>query len=156
MSSTDPRVAYFTMEIGLHAAVPTYAGGLGVLSGDTLRSAADLSMPLVGVSLLHRRGYFRQRLDEHGQQYEEPADWSPESYLEEMPERVAIELEGRPISLRAWRYIVRGVGGHEVPLYLLDTELPENDPEDRAIAGELYGGDQRDRLRQESVLGLGG
>ncbi len=144
------------MEVGLEAAMPTYAGGLGVLSGDTLRSAADLSVPLVGVTLLHRRGYFRQRLDEQGQQSEEPADWSPETYLLELPARVTIELEGRDVSLRAWRYMVRGIDGHEVPLYLLDTMLPENDPEDQAIAGELYGGDQRTRLRQEAVLGLGG
>lgn len=156
ITTLQPSVAYFSMEVGLEAAMPTYAGGLGVLSGDTLRSAADLSLPVVGVTLLHRRGYFHQRLDEQGQQSEEPVDWPPETYLQELSERVTIEVEGRHISLRAWRYIVQGIDGHQVPLYLLDTMLPENDPEDQTIAGELYGGDQRTRLRQEAVLGLGG
>lgn len=154
--SANGTVAYFSMEIALEGGIPTYAGGLGVLAGDMLRAAADLHLPLVGISLLHRHGYFRQRLDEHGHQHEEPAGWPPEDRLTEMPQRAAIEVEGRLVELRAWRYLVRGAGSGEVPVYLLDAMLPENDPADRGLTDDLYGGDQRHRLRQEAVLGLGG
>ena len=96
-------IAYFSMEIGVRAEMPTYAGGLGVLAGDTLRSAADLGVPLVGVTLLHRKGYFRQRLESRGRQSEDSADWSVDTFLTERPERVAVTLEsqgfeGRPVA----------------------------------------------------------
>lgn len=148
-------IAYFSMEIGLQSGIPTYAGGLGVLAGDTLRAAADLGVPMVGITLVYRKGYFRQRLDESGRQHEEPETWSPEERLEETGARATIEIEGRPVEIRAWRYRVRGETG-EVPVYLVDTDLPGNPSEARAITDRLYGGDARDRLRQEAVLGLGG
>ncbi|MDX1622893.1 MAG: alpha-glucan family phosphorylase [Gemmatimonadota bacterium] len=148
-------IAYFSMEIGLESAIPTYAGGLGVLAGDTVRAAADLGVPMAAITLAHREGYFRQSLDESGHQREEPATWSPEERLEEAGARATIEVGGRPVAIRAWRYPVRGEAG-EVPVYLLDTDLPENADEDRAITDRLYGGDLRDRLRQEAVLGIGG
>src|SRR5262245_16000269 len=94
-ASTAPTVAYFSMEIGLESDLPTYSGGLGVLAGDTLRGAADLGVPMVGVSLVHRKGYFRQRLDARGNQSESAAAWAPESRLEPMPQRVAVPIEGR-------------------------------------------------------------
>jgi starch phosphorylase len=144
------------MEIALEQALPTYSGGLGVLAGDTLRSAADLGLPVVGVTLAHRRGYFRQHLDSHGNQSESPAEWFPEHSLPEAPARVTVEIEGRPVQIRAWRYTVRGVSHHEVPVYLLDTNLPENSEADRALTDTLYGGDPRYRLCQEVVLGMGG
>jgi starch phosphorylase len=149
-------VAYFSMEICLEEVIPTYSGGLGILSGDTLRSAADLGAPVVGVSLVHREGYFRQRIDEQGNQIEEPARWQPEEMLEPVDARTSVVIEGRTVHLRAWRYVVRGVSGHQVPVYLLDTQLPENSDYDRTLTDKLYGGDGRYRLCQEVVLGMGG
>ncbi|MGQ0713939.1 MAG: alpha-glucan family phosphorylase [Gemmatimonadaceae bacterium] len=156
MPAVTPRIAYFSMEIALEQALPTYSGGLGVLAGDTLRSAADLSLPVVGVTLAHRRGYFRQHLDAHGNQSESPAEWFPENSLPEALARVTVEVEGRQVHVRAWRYTIRGASHHEVPVYLLDTNLPENDEQDRALTDTLYGGDPRYRLSQEVVLGMGG
>jgi len=149
-------IAYFSMEIGLESTVPTYAGGLGVLAGDTLRAAADLSAPMAAVTLVHRKGYFRQSLDDAGAQSAEPDGWSPEERLEEVDARATVELDGRQIRVRAWRWRVRGRLDGEIPVYLLDTDLPDNTPEDRAITDHLYDADVRTRLRQEAVLGLGG
>jgi len=151
-----PTVAYFSMEIGVDPALPTYAGGLGVLSGDSLRAAADLGLPMMGMTLLHRKGYFRQHLDLQGNQTEEPAAWRPEAVLEPVAPRIRVELEGRSVLVRAWRYLVHGVRGHVIPVFFLDTDLEENSPGDRALTDYLYGGDQRYRLCQEVVLGVGG
>jgi starch phosphorylase len=144
------------MEIALEAGLPTYGGGLGVLAGDTIRSAADLKVPMVAVTLLHRKGYFYQRLDASGWQTEEPAEWVAQDFLEEMPPRVAVKLEGRPVQIRAWKYEVKGIGGATVPVYLLDCDLPENTEWDRKLTHYLYGGDSWYRLCQETVLGIGG
>jgi len=152
----EPLVACFSMEIGLEPSIPTYSGGLGVLAGDTIRSAADLEVPMLAVTLLHRSGYFYQRINDGGLQHEEPVSWSVDDFLERQDARVAIEVRGRPLSIACWRYRVRGVGGFEVPVYLLDTDLPENDPADRQLTDVLYGGDAEYRLCQEAVLGLGG
>jgi glycogen phosphorylase len=153
---TNQTVAYFSMEICLEQAIPTYSGGLGVLSGDTLRSAADLGAPVVGVSLVHRKGYFKQHIDEKGNQTEAPESWKPEEMLEPVDARASVVIEGRTVHLRAWRYVIRGVTGHQVPVYLLDTQLPENEEFDRTLTDELYGGDGHYRLCQEVVLGMGG
>jgi starch phosphorylase len=150
------RVAYFSMEIALESGIPTYSGGLGVLAGDTLRSAADLATPMVGVTLVHRRGYFRQRLDARGNQFEEDAQWKPEGLLEENGARASVEIEGRAVHLRAWKYSIRGISGHEVPVYLLDSDLAENTPWDRTLTDHLYGGDVHYRFCQEALLGIGG
>lgn len=155
-SPEEYRIAYFSMEVGLESAMPSYSGGLGVLAGDALRAAADLGLPLLAVTLLHRKGYFRQRLDDAGRQDEAPAEWSPEQFLEPLAPRAAIRMEGREVQIRAWRYTVRGVSGDPVPVYFLDTDLPENDAADRTITDILYGGDSVYRLRQELVLGMGG
>src|SRR5690242_11801614 len=96
-------VAYFSMEIGLESAIPTYSGGLGVLAGDTLRAAADFGLPLVGVTLLHRKGYFHQHLDDRGNQSESPVSWAPEELLEPLAPRASVTVEGRPVQMRAWR-----------------------------------------------------
>ncbi|MEX2153647.1 MAG: alpha-glucan family phosphorylase [Gemmatimonadaceae bacterium] len=149
-------IAYFSMEICLDKAIPTYSGGLGVLAGDTLRSAADLKLPMIGVTLLHRKGYFRQRIDAVGNQSEEPVEWRPEEALSELPERATVTIEGREVRVRAWRYSVIGATGHEVPVLLLDTALPENSEWDRTLTDSLYGGDAHYRLCQEIVLGMGG
>ncbi len=149
-------IAYFSMEVGLDAAMPTYSGGLGVLAGDTLRAAADLGLPMVGVTLLHRKGYFRQHLDAQGNQSESHRNWSPEELLEPLRPRVRVVIEDREVWVRAWRYVVRGASGHTVPVYFLDTDLPRNSPWDKTLTDHLYGGDDRYRLCQEMVLGLGG
>ncbi|HXJ10955.1 MAG TPA: alpha-glucan family phosphorylase [Candidatus Limnocylindrales bacterium] len=149
-------VAYFSMEIALENQIPTYSGGLGVLAGDTIRAAADIRLPMVAVSLLYRKGYFRQHLSEEGAQTEEAVEWEVEKYLQEEEPRVSVTLEGRKVELRAWRYTVRGVRGYEVPVYLLDADLPSNDQRDRDLTGQLYGGDPYYRLSQEVILGIGG
>ena len=153
---TERTVGYFSMEIALEAGLPTYSGGLGVLAGDTIRSAADLKVPMVAVTLLHRKGYFCQHLDASGWQTEEPAEWVVQDFLEEMPPRVTVKLEGRPVQIRAWKYEVKGIGGATVPVYLLDCDLPENTEWDRKLTHYLYGGDSWYRLCQETVLGIGG
>jgi len=144
------------MEIALEPSMPTYAGGLGVLAGDTLRSAADLGVPIAAVTLLHRKGYFRQRLDEDGNQREEPVLWEPEKVLEPTKSVVSLSMERRTVKVRAWRYLIRGISGHVIPVYLLDTRLPENSAWDQTLTDSLYGGDQRYRLCQEVILGMGG
>lgn len=149
-------VAYFSMEIGLDVGMPTYSGGLGVLAGDTIRAAADLKVPMVAVTLLYRKGYFHQRLDATGWQREEPAEWVVGDFLEEMPQRASVTVEGRTVCLRPWRYEVSGVGGFKVAVYFLDADLPENSEWDRTLTHFLYGGDQHYRLCQEVVLGVGG
>jgi starch phosphorylase len=152
----DRSIAYFSMEIALEPGMPTYSGGLGVLAGDTIRAAADLKLPLVAVCLLHRQGYFYQRLDAQGNQMEEPVQWAVNDFLTEMPERAVVSIEGRELQLRAWRYEVQGVGGAVVPVYFLDTDLPENSDWDRRLTDHLYGGDDWYRLCQEVILGIGG
>jgi glycogen phosphorylase len=150
------RIAYFSMEIALSPALPTYSGGLGMLAGDTLRSAADTSAPMVAVSLVHRRGYFRQHLDAVGQQTESDVPWSPETTLPSAKKTVTVAMEGREVAICAWRFDVVGVEGHVIPVFLLDTDLDGNDPYDRHLTDHLYGGDTYYRLCQETVLGLGG
>jgi glycogen phosphorylase len=151
-----PRIAYFSMEIALEPDIPTYSGGLGILAGDTLRSAADLGTPVVAVTLAYRKGYFRQILDPAGNQFEQPQDWEPQNQLTAVGPRVNVEIEGRSVVVRAWKYTITGITGETVPVYLLDTDLPENGEYDRTLTDSLYGGDQRYRLAQEIVLGLGG
>lgn len=155
-ADADVRIVYFSMEVGLRSDIPTYSGGLGVLAGDTLRSAADLGLPYAAVSLVHRQGYFRQSLGPDGVQAEAPQPWDPASELREVPVRVGVRVEGRDVTVRAWEIRVRGVTGHEIPVYLLDTDVEGNTPEDRGLTHYLYGGDRRYRLAQETVLGLGG
>ena len=149
-------IAYFSMEIALEAAMPTYSGGLGILAGDTIRAAADRQVPMVGITLLHRKGYFYQKLDATGWQTEEPVEWVVEDFLEEMPAHTAVTLEGRQVEIRAWKYEVAGQDGARIPVFLLDTDLPENSDWDRTLTHYLYGGDLWFRLCQEVVLGIGG
>ncbi|MDM7916385.1 MAG: alpha-glucan family phosphorylase [Candidatus Eisenbacteria bacterium] len=155
--ATGMQVAYFCAEFGMHESLPIYSGGLGVLAGDHLKSASDLGLPLAAVGLLYRRGYFRQYLSRDGWQQElhpvydfERLPLSQET-SEGRPRRFSIEIAGRAVLVQIWRAQVG-----RVPLYLLDTDLPENNPEDRSITDELYGGDLRHRIRQEILLGMGG
>ena len=149
-------IAYFSMEIALSPDLPTYSGGLGMLAGDTLRSAADTAAPIVAISLAHRRGYFRQHLDPNGQQTESDVPWSPETTLPAAGKTIDILMNGRNVKISAWRFDVVGVTGHIIPVFLLDTDIEGNDPWDRRITDHLYGGDSFYRLCQETVLGLGG
>ena len=152
----ESLVAYFTMEIALDSGMPTYSGGLGVLAGDTVRSAAELKVPMVAVTLLHRKGYFRQKIDASGWQHEEPCDWDIGRHLEEQSLRVSVTIEGRTVAVRAWKHEVRAPGGFSVPVFFLDTDLPENAAYDRTLTHYLYGGDSCYRICQEVVLGIGG
>lgn len=152
----DRSIAYFSMEIAVDPAIPTYAGGLGVLAGDTLRAAADAELPLVAITLVHRKGYLRQRLDQSGWQHSDPDDWAVETLLAEMPARVCVQLEDRVVALRAWRHEITGVTGGKVPVFFLDADLPENSTWDRTLTHFLYGGDAYYRLCQEVILGIGG
>ena len=155
-NSIKRLVAYFSMEIALENAMPSYSGGLGVLAGDTIRAAADVRLPMVAVSLLYRKGYFTQRLAEDGSQTEEPVEWRVEDFLTEEPARASVSIENRRVELRCWRYSAKGVRGFEVPIYFLDADLPSNADADRNLTGALYGGDSYYRLCQEVVLGIGG
>ena len=149
-------IAYLSMDVAVNSDIPTYSGGLGVLAGDMLRSAADLRIPMVAVTLLHRKGYFVQRLDSLGNQIESPAKWSPEGCLQRLKEKVPVLIEGRTVQIGAWQYNFTGVTGHVVPLIFLDADLEENDASDRSLTDYLYGGDERYRLCQETILGMGG
>ncbi len=152
----EPKIAYFSMEIGLRDDIPTYSGGLGVLAGDTIKSSADLNIPLVGVTLVSRKGYFRQELDENGHQRELPATWDPSTLLKNVGEKVSVTIEGREVHIQAWVYFVESPRGGTVPVLFLDTDLPENSDEDRALTDYLYGGDDLYRIKQELILGIGG
>src|SRR2546423_672737 len=156
VNSVKRLVAYFSMEIALENAMPSYSGGLGVLAGDTIRAAADLRLPMVAISLLYRKGYFTQRLADDGSQTEEPVEWRMEDFLQEEPARASLPLENRRVELRCWKYDVKGVRGFEVPVYFLDADLPSNAESDRNLTGSLYGGDAYYRLCQEVLLGVGG
>lgn len=159
LGAQDPasrRIAYFSMEVGLESRLPTYSGGLGILAGDTLKSFADLGLPVVGVSLLYSKGYFNQKLDEKGNQSEEAVSWSRDEFVRPLPATVSVPIEGRSVIVQAWMYPVRGVKGHVLPLVLLDTSLEANSPRDRDLTASLYGGDERYRLSQEIILGIGG
>jgi starch phosphorylase len=144
------------MEVGIDPEIPTYSGGLGIVAGDTLRAAADLGLRAAGVTLLHRKGYFRQYLDASGNQSEGETLWTPERFLEKLPLMVQVTVAGRQVQVQAWRYMVRGAFGHAIPVYFLDTALPQNTPWDRCLTDHLYGGDAHYRLCQEVILGFAG
>src|SRR5437868_1089842 len=157
-TQTDCRVAYFSAEFGLHESVPVYSGGLGVLAGDHLKSASDLGVPLTGVGLMYREGYFRQYLNVDGWQqdrYPENDFFNlpliPELRKDGTPVYISVPFPGRDVWCRIWRIQVG-----RVPLYLLDTNIPKNNQEDRGITAQLYGGDSEMRIKQEMILGIGG
>src|SRR6185312_4681248 len=156
--AADDHVAYFCAEFGFHESLPIYSGGLGILAADHCKAASDSNLPLTGVGLLYRQGYFTQTIDAEGNQHANYAD----SNFAELPVelvrddegrelRVAVELPGRNVSVRVWR----ARAGH-VTLCLLDTDVAENAEHDRLITYRLYGGDRTTRIEQEMVLGIGG
>jgi len=149
-------IAYFSMEIGIRSEMPTYGGGLGVLAGDTIRSSADLRIPLVAVTLISRKGYLKQKLTEDGRQVEYPDDWDPSKFMDQMPVEVEVKINGRRVKVHAWLYEYQSLTGGLVPILFLDTDVQGNAPEDRQITDFLYGGDESYRLKQEIILGIGG
>jgi glycogen phosphorylase len=156
LDAAQRRIAYFSMEFAVQSDMPIYSGGLGVLAGDHLKSSADLRVPLVAVSLLYRKGYFDQSLDASGAQGEAAVKWDVKKFAQPLAATIELEIERRTVKVRAWQYTVAGQSGGTVPLILLDTDLKENAPQDRALVDQLYGGDQRYRLAQEVLLGIGG
>jgi starch phosphorylase len=156
MLTNDVKIAYFSMEIGIDSEIPTYAGGLGILAGDTLRSAADLQVPMAAITLVHRKGYFFQRIDASGRQQEEPANWIVDDFMTDTEVRAKVTLEGREVHIRAWKYEVISSSGFVIPVFFLDTDLPENSSWDRTVTHYLYGEDSHYRFCQEVVLGIGG
>lgn len=152
----EPKIAYFSMEIGIQNDIPTYSGGLGVLAGDTVRSGADLKLPMVAVTLISKKGYFKQDLDEKGRQTELPGSWNPSQYMTLLPTKITVQIEGRDVLVQAWLHKVKSLTSGSVPVFFLDTDVEGNTPEDREITSYLYGGDQAYRLKQELMLGIGG
>ncbi len=152
----DARVAYFSMEIALAPDIPTYSGGLGVLAGDMVRSAADLDIPLVAVTLVSRAGYFRQSIGAAGEQLESPDNWDPAARAVPLHCRTCVAIEQRDVWISGWLYVVECAMGARTPVILLDADLPENAPQDRELTNNLYGGDSRYRFKQELLLGIGG
>lgn len=157
-TAAETRIAYFSAEFGLHESVPVYSGGLGVLAGDHLKSASDLGIPLMGVGLMYREGYFRQYLNVDGWQQERYPENDffnlpliPETTADGSPLLIDVPFPGRAVFARIWRIQVG-----RIPLYLLDTNIPRNSPEDRTITNRLYGGDHEMRIKQEMILGIGG
>jgi starch phosphorylase len=150
------KIAYFSMEIGVASEIPTYSGGLGVLAGDTLRSSADLKIPIVAVTLLSKKGFFRQELTLDGKQIEHHQDWDPSKHMKVLPQEVTVLIQKRTVKIQAWLYQVKSITGGVVPVLFLDTDVEGNTPEDREITSYLYGGDQKYRVKQEIVLGIGG
>ena len=152
----EPKIAYFSMEIGILNEIRSYSGGLGVLAGDTIKSAADLKLPMVAVTLLSSKGYFEQDLDREGNQTEAAAEWEPAKFMHLLPNRVYVELEGREVSVQAWLFVQKSITGGTVPMLFLDTDVEGNRQEDRELTWHLYGGDDTYRLKQEAILGIAG
>ncbi len=150
-------VAYFSMEIALDSNIPTYSGGLGVLSGDTLRSAADLEIPMVAVCLCYSSGYFFQLFDSDGRQQEKDIKWNFYYEFEKILHPIKIQIQGKEIVISAWKYNVVGQSGHIIPVYLLETDVEENEPWQRDLTHVLYDSTSRfHRIVQEMILGIGG
>jgi starch phosphorylase len=150
------HIAYFSMEVALRHEIHTYAGGLGILAGDTVRSCADLEIPVVFVALVSHLGYFRQMIDVEGRQHESPDAWDASNWCSRLGAMVAVECEGRPVWIQPWLYIHTSSQEHSIPVLLLDTDLDQNAADDRSLTNNLYGGDALYRLKQEIVLGIGG
>lgn len=156
MPDKKRNAAYFSMEIGINKNIHTYSGGLGVLAGDTLKSAADLELPMLGVTLLHRKGFLRQKVDDNGGQLEEEDPWNIEEYLNPLDKEVNVNVQGRNVKVKAWQYDLKGITDEIIPIIFLDTNVEGNSDYDKSLTDRLYGGDQFYRLCQEVILGIGG
>ena len=152
----EQEIAYFSMEIAVMNEIPTYSGGLGVLAGDMLKSSADLKLPLIAVTQIDRKGYFRQEITKEGRQIEHPVEWDPSKLMELLPVEVKVQIQKRDVRVKAWLYYLQSLTGGAVPILFLDTDVEGNSAEDKMITSFLYGGDESYRLKQEIVLGIGG
>lgn len=153
----DTLVAYISMEIALDSNIPTYSGGLGVLSGDTVRSAADLEIPMVGLCLCYSSGYFYQLFNEQGEQKEKEIQWSFFYEFDKVEKPIKIKIEDKEVLVSAWLYNVVGQSGHILPIYLLTTDVEENEDWMKKMTGSLYDSTSRwNRIVQEMILGIGG
>nr|HPH78912.1 alpha-glucan family phosphorylase [bacterium] len=157
MDKSKYTIAYFSMEVGIRNSIPTYSGGLGMLAGDTLKSCADLEIPIIGITMLNEHGYFFQQIDQQGNQTAQPTNWAINDYLQLTNIKTTIFVQDRPVHIQVWQYIIKGETGFEVPVYFLDTNIASNDEFDRHLTSHLYkGGDLDYRLSQEVILGIGG
>ena len=156
MKDTMTKIAYFSAEIGISAKLPTYSGGLGVLAGDHIKAAADAELPMCAVTLLYKEGYFKQRLDDDGNQTEVYPRFDPNPLLKKLPIKFTLPLRKRDVWIQVYEYRHKGLTGHEIPIYFLDTNLEENFHDDQVITMRLYSGDKDHRILQEAILGFGG
>ncbi|MFX1358579.1 MAG: alpha-glucan family phosphorylase [Promethearchaeota archaeon] len=152
----NQEVAYFSMEIALESSVPIYSGGLGILAGDALRSAADMGVPMVAVTLTYNAGYFYQEITPEGYQVEHDMEWDFSDDFERINERVQLNIQDKTIIIEAWCYNIIGRTGHIVPVILLDTDLIDNEPWQRNLTHILYDANKFQRIAQEMILGIGG
>ncbi len=151
----EVKIAYFSMEIAVENDIKSYSGGLGILAGDTLKTAADLRIPMLGITLLNNEGYFKQVINQNGEQEELPDEYNF-SKLNKLDIETSVRIDDDEVKVCAWEYLIEGQDGYVVPVYFLDTDLEENKDEYRKLTGRLYGGDNRYRLMQEIILGRGG
>jgi len=156
MNQKNTKIAYFSAEIGMSADLPTYSGGLGVLAGDHIKASTDSDLSMVGISLLYKEGYFKQQLDDLGNQSETYPRFGLNANLNKLPEKFKITLRNRDVWVGVYEYIHKGEGGQDTSIYFLDTDLEENIDEDRSISLRLYSGDKDHRVLQEALLGFGG
>ena len=156
MNVRKSTIAYFSAEIGISSRLPTYSGGLGVLAGDHIKAAADAKINLCAVSLLYKEGYFKQRIDEDGSQTETYPQFDPLPILTLLPLKFTLKLRNRDVWIQVYKYSYRGLSGHEIPIYFLDTDVKDNFHDDRIITLRLYSGNKDHRILQEAILGFGG
>lgn len=157
MKKDQYKIAYFSMEIGIRNSIPTYSGGLGILAGDTIKSCADLEIPLIAITMLNEHGYFFQQIDKEGNQIAQPTNWAINDYLELTPAQTTIKIQDRDVHIQVWQYIIKGETGFKIPVHFLDSNIASNNEFDRHLTSHLYkGGDLEYRLSQEMVLGIGG
>ena len=156
MNRKNITIAYFSAEIGISASLPTYSGGLGVLAGDHIKAAADAEIPMIGITLLYKEGYFKQRVDENGKQTETYPRFDFDSVLKKIPEKFCLRLRERDVWVEAYQFTYKSDTKHKIPIYFLDTDLSENIIDDRIISLRLYSGDKDHRILQEAILGFGG
>lgn len=156
MSNTQATVAYFSAEIGISPSLHTYSGGLGILAGDHIKAAADLDVNMVAVTLMYKEGYFKQRMDEEGNQTEIYPRFEPDPLLEKLDGTITLPLRGREVHVQVWKYTFLGINGTPIDVLLLDTDVEANEDADRTITLRLYAGGKDHRILQEAVLGFAG
>ncbi len=158
MTSTESqiKIAYFSAEIGISSSLPTYSGGLGILAGDHIKAAGDEGLPFCAITLLYKEGYFKQRIDEEGNQSETYPKFDPEPLLKKLDFTFPLHLRGRDVQIEVYRLNYTGINGHILPIYFMDTDLDVNCDKDKIISLRLYSGNKDHRILQEAILGFGG